>query len=123
MNYSVLVVEDDITYQSILTKLIKDDSRLELIDIASDSMRAALSINKYKPDILILDVEISGLNGFEIFDILDYQPITIVISSKSSYKNESIKMGAAGFLQKPFRNLDDFNSKINYCISTLNATA
>ena len=117
--YSVVIVEDDPAYQTILMNLVDEDERLNLVETIDDSLRAVLKVNKHKPDILLLDINISGLDGFDLFDILDFKPNTIVVSGDEKNGAEAKRLGLSGFIHKPFKNNNEFKKQVDFCIRNL----
>ena len=117
--YSVIIVEDDLSYQEIIKKLIAEDNRLSVCCVVPDSLEAARSIYKEKPDILILDVKIEGLNGLEMLELLYERPQTIVVSSNPSYKTESEEQEVVGFINKPIKDSTGFRKLIDQSINNI----
>jgi len=97
-----IIIEDNPAFVKILEVFIGKIGYIDIISVHDDSISSAVSIFRNKPDLIFLDVSISGLNGLDMLETLDDRPKTIVISNHSSeflenYKNISID----AFLQKP----------------------
>lgn len=97
-----IIIEDNPAFVKILEVFIGKIGYIDIISVHDDSISSAVSIFRHKPDLIFLDVSISGLNGLDMLETLDDRPKTIVISNHSSeflenYKNISID----AFLQKP----------------------
>lgn len=64
---------------------------------------------KEKPDLILLDIMMPGMDGFEVFmqikdiaDLTDVPVIFLTASGKRSDESKALEMGAAFFLTKPF---------------------
>jgi len=59
-------------------------------------------LDEYKPDLIFLDVEMPGANGFELLDKLTYSPKIILTSSKTEYAFDAFQYNVNDYLKKPF---------------------
>jgi two-component system KDP operon response regulator KdpE len=107
----VLVVDD----QPKVLKFIEIDLKLRGFEVISaTSGNQALELTKMmKPDIILLDMIMPGLNGFEILKELRVFTNLPVIAFSASLENqdESLRCGANDFVHKPF-NPDDMVRRI-----------
>jgi putative two-component system response regulator len=103
----VLVVEDDVANRALLTHLLTR-AGYEAIAVADgrDGLRAAL---EEKPDLLLLDVELPGMNGFDICRALRADPRTvalpiILLTGRGAIGDvvAGLDAGADDFLRKPY---------------------
>ena len=99
----VLVIDDSIIFRRVISKYLKEDPELEVVETAKDSYDARDKVLQYRPDVLTLDIEMPGVNGIEFLKILMNQcPIpTIVISGANDKCFEALSAGAVGFVDKP----------------------
>lgn len=101
---SILIVEDDEIACSLLQNAF--NAYCKAVYVAPDGLEGLQSFNKYNPDIILTDIQMPVMNGFEmmkeIIEIKPHQPF-IVFTSYGSDDNllKSIKAGAALFLKKP----------------------
>lgn len=108
MPKDVLVVEDDSGYQELLRSLLAPDrvehcSNIEKVAERWDSIKSF--------DLIILDILLLGMSGLELLRRLNEEGLTkkipvIVITSVASLevRQQCVKLGAAGFFVKPFKN-------------------
>ncbi|MGL5641069.1 MAG: response regulator, partial [Paraclostridium sp.] len=115
----VLVIDDSSIFRRIITKYLQEEPDIEVVGTAKDPYEARDQIIEFRPDVLILDIEMPGMTGIEFLKILMNQcPIpTIVITGTDGRCFEAISAGAVGFVEKPNANTmnafyDDLASKI-----------
>ena len=116
MAYSVLIVEDDPSYQHIISTFVTGFPELKTVGIVSDSVEAALAITRHHPDIVFLDIQIPGLNGLEVLETLDYEPVTLVISGNPQFKVDTLDFKIIDFIEKPISNPAILKAAIRKCI-------
>ncbi|MEQ9548869.1 MAG: response regulator [Coleofasciculus sp. G3-WIS-01] len=103
---TALVVEDSATDMQIIIKCLQQGG---INVLTADSGEAALEkLNTHKPDVIVLDVVLPGMSGFEICRDLkaaaDTSKIPIVICSTKSGEMDKfwgMKQGADAYLPKP----------------------
>jgi len=61
-----LIVDDEKFSRVSLKKLLKPYSQIEIVDEAADGLQAIEKIEARKPDLVFLDIQMPGLNGFEV---------------------------------------------------------
>ncbi|KQC09888.1 MAG: hypothetical protein APR54_03455 [Candidatus Cloacimonas sp. SDB] len=103
----ILIIEDDKVMNNLLTGWLRNNN----FSVES-SVNGTNGINKvktFKPDILILDVDLPDLNGFEVLkrvSSIDQELVTIMITGFGNVKDAvtAMKMGALNYVSKPFNN-------------------
>jgi len=98
-----IIVEDEKKGQEILSSLIlKYCTDVEIVGVADNAEDAYLLINKAKPDVVFLDIEMPKGNGFyllEKFDNINFQ--IIFTTAYDNYAIKAIKYHALDYLLKP----------------------
>jgi chemotaxis response regulator CheB len=61
--WSVLVVDDDSAYRTVLATLVHTDPRLHLLGLAGDGLTALELARQHCPDVVVLDVQMPVMNG------------------------------------------------------------
>lgn len=117
----ILVVDDD---PSILHALSARLTHLGLEVVAKpDAMEALGEAQDHKPDIAIIDINLPGVNGFELARKLDdmcadgskVKKIFLTASKNPEFKAEAARLEAVGFLEKPY-SPNDLLSALEACI-------
>ena len=98
-----MVVEDEPLAPRRLLRLIKDEPGFEVVAAAENGRQALATIGTVRPDILLLDIEMPGLNGFDLLaDMPDgLSPAVIFVTAFDSYAVKAFETRAVDFVMKP----------------------
>ncbi|MEQ8238521.1 MAG: response regulator [Cyclobacteriaceae bacterium] len=101
--FKSIIIEDEKEYIDILKFYLKKIEGIEILNEYGDTVSAALEIERQKPDLIFLDINISGLDGPEFVDLLIHRPKIIIVSShpESIMKSDFPDVDYDGYLQKP----------------------
>lgn len=102
---TVLIVDDHPLFRGGLRQVITEDKRFELIGETGDGEDALLLIQKTKPDVAVLDVNLPGLSGLEIARKLQTlrlhtRVIMLTMHKDEDTCNRALDFGAGGFVLK-----------------------
>ena len=102
---TVLIVDDQKTVQEILKSYIDEDPYLELAGCANNGQEALDLISVYRPNIVLMDIEMPVLDGLTATKIISEKfidTIVLIISvhNEDSYLNTALQVGAKGYLLK-----------------------
>lgn len=108
-NANILIVDDQQANVDILTGLLEMEGFNNLV-YTSDSRQVMALYDRFKPDLILLDLMMPYLNGFEVMKLLknkqptgSYIPILVLTADiTSEAKKRALKNGANDFLTKPF---------------------
>jgi PAS domain S-box-containing protein len=102
-NKTVLVVDDDANIRQLLRQQLEAEGYT--IREAKDGLEAIASVKKAAPDLIILDVMMPGVNGFDVAAVLKNDPktmtIPIIILSIVEDKERGYRLGIERYLMKP----------------------
>ena len=104
----VLLVDDEDSLRKVMKDLLERDGYV--VTEARDGVQALDQVDRVGPDIIVLDLNLPGLDGYGVLSHLRSRPATasipvIVLTAKGDEDNEVrvFELGADDFLTKPFR--------------------
>ena len=104
----ILLVEDEEPLRRVMKDLLEREG-YQVVE-AADGVNALEQVDRHAPDLILLDLNLPGLDGYEVLSQLRSRPITagvpvIVLTAKGDEDNEVrvLRLGANDFLTKPFR--------------------
>ena len=109
---NTIIIEDSETQRTVLAKLVKEHSNLNLLDDYSNGIHALNSIRNKKVDLILLDIEMPIVSGFDLLESLEEPPMIILISNKADYALKAFDYDIIDYLQKPVEKAR-FNTAIN----------
>src|SRR5262245_17481838 len=102
MPISALIADDEASARSRLRRLLEPYG-FELLDDARDGLEALEAIQKHRPQVLFLDVQMPGLGGFEVVEALtpDIMPLIVFVTAYDDYALAAFDANAVAYLLKP----------------------
>lgn len=104
----VLIVDDSLTTREFLKHIIDSDPLLQIAGEAKNGEEAVKKAKTAKPDVIIMDIQMPGMNGYEATRaIMERYPVPIIIHSSLVAPEQtenifkSMKAGAVAISQKP----------------------
>src|SRR5262249_33726569 len=91
-------------------RLLSADPGLEVVDVARDGLEALAKVEKLKPDVLTMDVEMPHMDGLSALKMLmERYPVPVVMLSSLTAAGaeatvRALALGAVDFMQKPSAN-------------------
>jgi len=104
-NARILVVDDEEIVLDSCTEILRGEGYQ--LATASDGARGLALVKEFRPDVVVVDLKMPGLSGFEVLEHLreaDPTVVTIVITGYATVSSavDAMKRGAYDFLPKPF---------------------
>jgi len=103
---TVFIVEDDEAIGDLLVQAIEQETSYHAV-LASDGFQALKMLRTVKPDLILLDYSLPGMNGLELYDTihtvkaLKHLPV-LIVSAETARIQKEIKARQLSQLQKPF---------------------
>ena len=98
-----LVIDDERLARKELISLLNDYPKIEIVGEAMNADDALEKITTLKPDLLFLDIQMPGKNGFELLESLDVTPKVIFTTAYDEYALKAFEVNALDYLLKPIR--------------------
>lgn len=111
---SVLVVDDDPAIRQYITDALEESGYR--VRAASDGGSALAAVERSRPDLILLDVRMPGINGWDVLNELrsaagPHCPI-VIMTGQYEGQDQALGSGAQGYLAKPFE-LDDLLESVD----------
>jgi two-component system LytT family response regulator len=128
---SALVVDDESGARRNLTVLLRRDPDIGAVVECDSGLGAIEQLRRSKSDLLFLDVQMPGCDGFDVLELLgnDLPPAVIFVTAYDEYALRAFEAGALDYLLKPFddarfrRALDRAKDKLAHYASQRPKTA
>jgi DNA-binding NarL/FixJ family response regulator len=101
----VLVADDDAFVRSALTTMLSAHDRTSVVATAGDGAQVIEAVDRYHPDIVVMDIRMPGMDGLAATERLCARPaapkiIILTTFDADEYVMRALRAGAAGFLLK-----------------------
>ncbi len=99
-----LIVDDEPLARERLKMLLASEDWLQVIDECSDGISAVAAIQKLRPDLVFLDVQMPGATGFEVIEAIgaERMPFVVFVTAYDKYAIKAFDVHAVDYLLKPF---------------------
>ena len=118
----LLLADDSITIQKVVNLTFADEG-IEVISVG-DGDSAMQKFDEFMPDLVMVDVNMPGLTGYEICQIIKQNddtrhiPVILLVGSFEPFDEvEANRVGADDFLTKPFQSIRQLVNKVNELLS------
>lgn len=102
-NRRILIVDDESLARQRLRRFIAEAGSNFIVAEADGGLNAVAAICDFRPDILFLDVEMPGLNGFEVLAQFETRPFVVVFQTAfDEFAVKAFEAAACDYLLKPF---------------------
>ena len=99
--FRTIIIDDERLAREELKSLLKDYHEIEIIDEAKNGEEGIQKIKEHKPDLLFLDINMPGLNGFEMIKHLEEIPRVIFVTAYDEYALKAFEVSALDYILKP----------------------
>lgn len=102
--FRAIVVDDEPAARRLMRNLLQEHkSVVEVIDEAGNGKEAIEKIEKEKPDVVFLDIQMPDLTGFEVLEKLSVQPSIIFTTAYEQYAIKAFETFSIDYLLKPVK--------------------
>jgi two-component system LytT family response regulator len=107
-----LIIDDERLAREEMKSILKEFTEVEIIGEANDGVEGLEKIEELGPDLIFLDINMPGLNGFEMLKKLDNIPYVIFVTAYDDYAIKAFEVNALDYLLKPI-DIERLNESIN----------
>jgi len=102
--FKTLIVDDEPLARRTIRDLLEDDPSMEIIGECGSGPEAVNFIHEQPPDILFLDIQMPGMNGFEVLARIKHDriPAVVFVTAFDQYALKAFEVHALDYLLKPF---------------------
>ena len=98
----ILLVDDEAPARERLRRLLAGVQGVKVVGEAADGLEAVEMIARLAPDLVLLDVQMPGLDGFGVIQALEKPPAIIFVTAYDEYAIRAFEVHALDYLLKPF---------------------
>lgn len=99
----VLIVDDEMPGRQAIKDLLRNESDMHIIGEAGDGHEAVRQITEQKPDLVFLDIQMPGLDGFGVVRQIGIErmPMTVFVTAYSMHALNAFDVHAMDYVLKP----------------------
>lgn len=118
MTLKVIVADDEPIGRHRLVRLLQTEPETEVVAACADGAEAVEAIREHSPDVVLLDIQMPHLDGFEVVAALGeaHQPAVIFVTAHDQYAVRAFEVHAFDYLLKPV-DRDRLREAIGWAIS------
>lgn len=100
--YKVIIIDDEDAGRQLIREYLEDFPELVIVAEANNGVDAVKNINRFRPDLVFLDIQMPGLTGFEVINHLKIVPQIIFSTAYDTYALKAFDVHAIDYLLKPY---------------------
>jgi two-component system, LytTR family, response regulator len=98
----IVIVDDEPLARAVLREYAAAEADLEIVADCGNGFEAVKAVADLKPDLVLLDVQMPKLDGFEVLELLGRDQAVIFITAYDQYALRAFEVHAVDYLLKPF---------------------
>lgn len=114
----IIIIDDEAAGRQLIREYLEDFPDMIVIGEANNGVDAIRLIREFKPDLIFLDIQMPGLNGFDVLTRLDEMPLVIFSTAYDKYALKAFEVHALDYLLKPYTR-DRFSIAVQKALSSL----
>lgn len=105
MSIKVMLADDHVLIREGIRQLLEFDGAIEVIDEANDGNECLKKLNRVKPDILLLDINMPKKNGIEVLEEIknnnmNVKVLILTVHNEVEYLLKAVDIGVDGYILK-----------------------
>jgi two-component system LytT family response regulator len=101
MKITCIIIDDESLARDLLMEYIQPYSEIEVVAQCSKGSEAVEKINLLEPDLIFLDVQMPGMDGFGVLEAIDHHPYVIFTTAYDQYALQAFDKNAVDYVLKP----------------------
>lgn len=98
----VMIVDDEALARAVLREYLTAHADVQLVGECANGFEAVKAIGELAPDLVLLDIQMPKLNGFEVVELAGTNPRYIFVTAYDQYALKAFDIHAVDYLLKPF---------------------
>src|SRR3954454_16320961 len=98
----IVIVDDEPLARALLREYAAADSTINVVADCANGFEAVKAVAELKPDLVLLDVQMPKLDGFEVLELLGGTQPVVFITAYDQYALRAYEVHAVDYLLKPF---------------------
>jgi two-component system LytT family response regulator len=96
-----VIVDDEAPARDLLREYLGADEDFEIAAECANGFEAVKAVAQHDPDLLLLDIQMPKLDGFEVLALLDRSPVVVFVTAHDDYAVRAFEVHALDYLLKP----------------------
>jgi two-component system LytT family response regulator len=101
MKTTCVIVDDEKLARDLLREYLESFEQIEILAECAKGSEAVERIDKLKPDLIFLDVQMPGMTGFDVLEEIDHEPYVIFTTAYDQYAIKAFEKNAVDYVLKP----------------------
>src|SRR5215467_14515550 len=102
MKMRIVIVDDEELARKLLREYLSAYDDIEVVAECANGFEAVKAVMDLKPDLLLLDIQMPRLDGFEVLELVGPEVGVIFITAYDKYALRAFEVHAVDYLLKPF---------------------
>lgn len=114
-----LLIDDERLARKELRKILETRKNIEILAECSNADEAIEKIEELKPDLVFLDIQMPGKNGFDVLEEIVYTPEVIFVTAYDEFALKAFEVSALDYILKPV-DKTRFDESLNKVLDKIN---
>jgi two-component system LytT family response regulator len=102
MQTKAILIDDEPLARQVMREFLQAFPQVDIIAECENGKQAVLAIDRCKPDLIFLDVQMPVLNGFEVLEHIEHVPAVIFSTAYDEFAIRAFEVHAVDYLLKPY---------------------
>src|SRR2546423_6052761 len=98
----IVIVDDEPLARAVVREYASAESEVDIVGECANGFEAVKAVAEQKPDLVLLDVQMPKLDGFEVLELLGRDQAVVFITAYDQYALRAFEVHAVDYLLKPF---------------------